>query len=96
MFGQKPKDEAQLDEAIDQVLSGLTAYTPEQPDEYERYLTYLERLHALKPEEAPRRVTPDALVGSLTTLASVLVIVIYEQKHVWVSKAANLIPKFKS
>ncbi len=68
------------------LLKEMTEYGPGTP-EYAAALEYLERLHKMKTNKRPSRVSGDAIANGLFTLGGILIIVIYEQKHVLSTKA---------
>ena len=75
-----------LDEQIDAVLKSMTMATPES-EEYDTLLKHLERLNELKTKQRRAPVSMDTLANVGGTLLGILMIVVYEQKHVWTSKA---------
>jgi hypothetical protein len=60
---------------------------------YGELLTRLERLYELRNKK--RRVSPDTIWQVAGSLGAVLIIVAYEQRHVFVSRAQAFIPKIK-
>ena len=89
---KKSEEPTAIDIAIAVVHASMIEYGPDEP-EYEARLTYLERLTKLKTENRRPRVNPDTLVNAASGLLGVLVIVVYEQHHVMVSKAVGFLPK---
>jgi len=80
-----------VDEPIARVLTEMNTYGPENP-EFEKNLTYLERLQELKAGERRHfRVSPDTIALVLGNLAGIVIIVVYENKHVMTSKAMGFI-----
>lgn len=94
MFGRKSNEDVKLNEAIERILDEMETYGPDSP-EYPGYLDHLERLYALKTEESPRRVSPDAIIQVAGNILGILVIVAYEQKHVMTSKGLGFVMKPK-
>lgn len=93
MFERKqPVNKVKLEDAITRIHAELTNVETGS-DDYQRLLLQLERLHALKPEQAERRVTPDAIVAVVGNIIGVLIIVGYEREHVLTSKAMNYLMK---
>lgn len=87
----RAQDESNLQKEIDRVLTEMTTLTPET-DEYANLLAKLERLTALIDDNHVRKpVSLDTLVMSGANILGILVIVIYEQKHVMVSKALGYV-----
>ena len=81
------KDEpTKLDAEIDIVLSRMNNVGPDT-EEYDQLLTKLERLHKLKAKDRPQQVSRDTIVSTAGNLLGILLVVVYEQKHVWTTKA---------
>jgi hypothetical protein len=83
-----------IDEPITEVLSRMNKCTPDS-EGYTILVDHLERLNKMKAEERQHRISPDtmAIVGG--NLLGILVIVIYEQRHVMVSKGLNFVLQAK-
>lgn len=83
-----------LDKAIEIVLYEMSQHNPDQ-QAYQEHLKTLERLMALKENDKPR-FSPDTVLIVTGNLLGILVIVAYEQRHVWASKASAFLlkPKF--
>lgn len=64
-------------------------------DEYLRCLGYLERLNQVKTQQRRGPVSRDTIALIVGNLAGILLIVIYEQKHVMMSKGFNQLIKPK-
>lgn len=95
MFGRfEKKDPTILDGPIERVLSEMETYGPDS-EEYPSYLSYLERLFRLKTETRRERISRDTLALVAGNLAGILIIVIYEQKHVMASKGLSFIRPLK-
>ena len=87
MFGPfKRTEEKYLDELIERVVEDMQMFGPES-EEYPKLVNTLERLHKLKAEKKPSRVSPDTVAIVLGNLLGILIIVMYEEKHVITSKA---------
>lgn len=83
------------DGPIEKVLNEMR----EQPVESEEYATavrHLETLTKLKADTKPKRVSADTVWNVAGSLAGILAIVAYEQKHVMTTKAIGFIPKLKN
>ena len=89
-FKKKIVDE-QLNEVKQKLLISLLEYSPEDP-EYEKIVSSLERIHALQ-AQSRAKVSPDVIAAGLFNLLIAIAIILYEQKHVWVSKASSLIKR---
>ncbi len=83
-----------LDEPITEVLNEMNRVGPTH-DGYPDLVAHLDRLTEMKAQERKNKVSQDTmwLVGG--GILQVLVIVVYEQKHVWVSKALGFVQKVK-
>jgi len=90
----KDRDE-RVDRLIARVTDDMEMYGPES-EEYSTSMAYLERLHALKAESKPERVSRDTIALVVGNIIGILVIVAYEQKHVMTSKAFGTILKTRN
>lgn len=93
-FKRTPKEDVEtLKKVKMRLLEDMFVDGPGDED-YPTKLEYLERVAALESKEKDkRRVSPDAVVKVVGTVLSILVIVAYEQKHVFASKGQGFIPK---
>lgn len=95
MFGKKPKEEdLKLSVVENTLLDDMVTYGPDSP-EYPTLLHYLERVRELRKKDDRKRVSYDTVVQVMGTLGGILIIVIYEQKHVLTTKALTFLPKGK-
>lgn len=95
MLFKKSKVVTKLEESIDTAQTQLDSYDADSP-EYDKILKQLERLHTLLHQETGKnRISPDALLGAGVTIGTVLIIVVYEQLHPFISKGIGFIPKPK-
>lgn len=88
----KPK-KSKLQESIDTANEQLDNYDADSP-EYDKILSQIERLTKLlnvKTEKS--KVSPDAKVAAVVSIATILIIVSYEHLHPIVSKALPFVPK---
>lgn len=88
------KEPSPLDDSIDKIFAHMNGYDPET-EEYSTLLHRLERLEKLKNDSSSKRPSPDAMLAAGSTLLGILIIVIYEQKHVLTSKGLGFILKPK-
>jgi hypothetical protein len=65
-------------------------------DEYSELMTKLQQLHELRQKESAPPLSKDALFMVLGNLAGILVIVAYEQKHVFTSKGIQQLLRLKT
>ena len=82
-----------LDDEINKLVLALNE-KDEDSVKYQDTLACLERLIQLKKEES-KGISPDTLVMVAGNLAGILIIVMYEQRHVITSKGMNFIQKPK-
>jgi len=80
------KNPSKLDEPIDRVLTRMKGLEPDS-EEYKKLLTTLDKLMELQSQEQSSPFSPDTVINVAGSLLEVLLIVVYEQKHVMVSKA---------
>lgn len=64
--------------------------------EYPEMLKVLEKLHDLERKERRAPVSNDTIVTVAGSLAGILMIIVYEQKHVITSKGFSLLPRSKN
>lgn len=95
MFGPFKSPVDPLDAPIARVIADLDRYGPET-DEYPKLIAHLEKLHKMKAEKRPPRVSRDTVMIVLGNLVGILIIVIYEEKHVISSKAFPLATRGKN
>lgn len=95
MFAKKkPNHEVEeLNAEITRVLSVLARIEPDS-EEYTTASDNLATLYAQKKEIPSDRISKDQLVAVSGNLLGILAIVMYEQKHVFTSKAGNFVGKF--
>jgi hypothetical protein len=96
MFNKPPKkdDETRLMEAKIKLLDRLDTLDPSDP-EYPKTIVYLNRLNDMTPKKEKKSVSWDTIAIVAGNLAGILVIVAYEQKHVFASKASSFLLKPK-
>lgn len=85
-----------LDERIGEILDSMKAFGPDS-EEYPALVAHLERLTHLRADEGHRRkISPDTMAIVVGNLVGILIIVIYEQRHVMVSKGMGMLLRPKS
>lgn len=77
---------------IDRLYEKLAIATPGS-DTYNDLLKAIERHHAMKAEDSPKRVSRDAVLTGALQFLTVIAVVAYEQKHVWTTKAIGIFGK---
>lgn len=93
MFGPIKRGPDKLDITIQALLADMEGEIPSSA-KYGELLTRLERLYALR-DKSKKRVSPDTIWLVAGNLAGILVIVAYEQRHVFVSRAQAFLLKPK-
>ena len=91
MFTKKPQNTG-LSEARDAALKVLVDLDPSDPD-YQKTLKAVKTLSNLMEQETHERISINALLPVLGTLASVGMIVGYERAHIVTTKALQFLPK---
>jgi hypothetical protein len=96
MFGKFRREETSIyDVAMNKVLEDMETFGPDD-SEFELRLGHLERLAKLKDAEKQKsKVSPDTMALVLGNIATVLLIVAYEQKHVMTTRAKEFILRVK-
>lgn len=94
MFGRTPKVlEQKLDDVEDRILEEMLEYGPDS-EEYPKLMSQLERLTEVRKSKGKKMtVSLDNVILVAGNLLGILVIVAYEQKHVFVSKAVSFVRK---
>lgn len=91
----KDEPDAALEGEIDAVLHQMRTVGVDS-DEYPRLMAYLERLHEIKAKNRRDPVSRDTMAIAAANLLGILVIVAYEQKHVFTSKGFTQILRPKT
>lgn len=83
MFDKNKKKQEQLEQAAaNQILTHMTTHGPGYP-EFDTALRQLDQLTEVRnASKKASRFSPDAILGTVTTLGAVLVVVIHEERHV--------------
>ena len=93
MLSQADKIErTNLSIAINRLLTEMDTYGPDSP-EYPALVAHLKTLTKIRKAKPSYRVDPNTMALVAGNLLGILVIVAYEQKHVMVSKAKDLLLK---
>lgn len=87
MFGEK-KPETQLDAAINRCYVAMETLE-ETHEEYGKILEHLVKLHKMKEEEKPSRVSPDTMLTVGANLVGILLIIRHEHVNVITSRAMS-------
>lgn len=89
-FGKE--EETPVDVQIEFILNEMTLLGPDD-EKYPNMLSLLERLYKLKAEKCRPPVSRDTIALIAGNLLGILLIVIYEEKHVLTSKGMNQLIK---
>jgi len=88
------KKKNQLDVAIDAVFEEMTIAGPDS-EEYQKMIDHVERLSRIKAENKKLRVTHDTYAIVFGNLLGILIVIAYEQKHIFTTKAFSFTLKPK-
>lgn len=89
-----PEESPGLEDAIQRAFEGLNhAYVGS--DDYVMIVDQIVKLHALRDQAPPRRVSPDTLAIVLGNLAGIALIVGHERMNVVTSKALGFVMKLR-
>lgn len=95
MFKSKdPHEKSGLEDAIDAVLADMKTHDTTS-DEYAACVKQLAKLHKLKEDEKPSRVSPDTLVVAGANLLGIVLVVGHERAHIITSKARDFVLKLR-
>lgn len=95
MFNSKAnRKKTGLEEAIDDVLAAMKGKDKDS-NEYEQLVDQLAKLHKLKEDEKPSRVTPDTLIVAGANILGIVLIVGHERAHIVTSRAKDFMLKLR-
>lgn len=94
MFNFNQPEKTKIDDAIDELLDEMKVFTGDS-SEYAKMTDQLTKLHALKQNEKPDRVKPDTLAIIAGNIATALLIIGFEQKHVVTTKVTSFLAKLR-
>lgn len=94
MFINKPVTTTSLDEAIEEALRELKGHDA-HTESYAQVVDQITKLHAIKDNNKPDRVSKDTLALVLGNITGIVMIVGYERTHIVTSKAMLLFGKHK-
>lgn len=92
MFTRRSETESMLDAEIRVLLDKMDKLDKTTP-EYDKHLERVSKLHKLKAEEQPKRVTPDTALLVAANMFGILAIIHHEQVGPLTSKAMAFIIK---
>jgi len=90
----REKPESQLDSAINRCYVAMEKLQ-ETDDEYAKILEHLVKLHKMKEDEKPPRVSPDTILMVAANLTGILLIIRHEHVNVITSRAMSTLIKPK-
>jgi hypothetical protein len=93
MFARAKKP-TQLEEAIDKAMQSLDSHSASS-EEYAQILDQVAKLHKIKLDEQPDRVSMDTLAVISANLLGIMLIIRHEHVNVITSRAMNLVIKPK-
>lgn len=88
-------EKSELDKAIDDIyreMSGVSA----DSDEYAKMVDQLVKLHGLKHNKNPARISRDTLATVVGNLVGIVLIVAVERENILTTKALNFLLKPKN
>lgn len=88
----RTREKTDIEKARDEAVNALRGHEPDSA-EYKKVLKNVRELNAMVCESKPERPSPDALVKALALVGTTLIIVAYEQRNVWATKAGNFLSK---
>jgi hypothetical protein len=95
LFTVKKTEPTALDTEIDKLLTALAPIAPTE-DDYKTVADHLITIHKLRETELSRkRVSSDKAAEVVGSILGILAIVMYEQKHVFTSKALGFVTKIR-
>lgn len=92
MLSPKKPEKSSLDEAIEDVLEAMKMHTP-QTDTYAKMVDQLVKIHSLKQNEKPSKVSRDVMLTVGANLFGIMLIVGHERANVVTSKALMFVKK---
>lgn len=82
----KTETETKLDAEINALLDKLKDTT--DSDEYSTIVERLTKLHKLKTEERPKRISPDTALAVAANIVGILILISFESEHVIKARSA--------
>lgn len=93
MFNFKPSNTRQpIDDTIDELLEDMKGLVADD-EAYGVAMNRLERLYAIKQQNARQRVSPDTMAIVAGNLAGIILIVGHERAHMVTSRALDFVKK---
>lgn len=87
-----PKPKPTLDRVIENAERKLNSMDPED-ESFSDVLEIVSKLHKLREQEKPQRVSPDTLVLAAVNLVGIVLIIRHENINVITSKALSFVQK---
>ena len=85
MFGKKQEPDPKLEEVSNNLLVELKEYSADS-DEYAKILSHYVKVEEIRNPKRDRQFSWDTVIISAANILGIVVIVAYEQKHVFTSK----------
>lgn len=92
MFDETPQSMLKLEAAIDAAMKKLDDHDVASP-EYAHIVDQISKLHRLKEEEKPSKISKDTLAMITANLAGIVLIITHERVNVITTKALSLLLK---
>lgn len=94
MLARKPEQRTRLDDVIDELLNRMIEET-DDADKYAKMVGQLDRLHKMREQYLPKRVSPDTLAIIAGNLIGIVLILGYERANVMTSKAIAFVLRLR-
>jgi uncharacterized membrane protein YkvA (DUF1232 family) len=96
MFSKKTDITAQnLDKEIENLLATMETMDRLRDAEYPKMVELLAKLYALRNDNTPKRMSPDAKATIAANLAGIILILGHERAHIVTSKALSFVQKLR-
>lgn len=95
MFFQNPAPKSELEDAISELIAEMKTVNADSK-EYAAMADNLVKLYKLKEvdHDPKKQLSYDAILSAGASIAGILIIVSYEEKHALVSKSIGFVKKF--
>ena len=94
MLAHSSEQRTRLDDVIDDLLERMIQ-EPFDADRYAKMVGQLDRLHKMREQYVPKRVSPDTLALILGNIVGIVLILGYERANVLTSKALGFVLRLR-
>ena len=94
MLAHSSEQRTRLDDVIDDLLERMTQ-EPFDADRYAKMVGQLDRLHKMREQYIPKRVSPDTLALIIGNIVGIVLILGYERANVLTSKALGFVLRLR-